>query len=250
MKGFGELKNIQIIILGLCIAAATIFSTVILSKGLMQIKKFTNEVISVTGSAEKKIVSDYIVWSSSFSRRDAQMTVAFEKLGEDLGKVKQYLLSKGIKENEIVVSQIGTSILYKKNEEGYNTNDIEGYSLNQSVEVRSYDVGKVSDVARQSTELIQQDIQFISQAPEFFYTKLSDLKVEMLAKATENAKTRAKSMAASTANKIGLMRSARMGIFQITPVNSYDVSWYGNNDTSSYEKKVTAVVTVDFAIGE
>jgi hypothetical protein len=55
-------------------------------------------------------------------------------------------------------------------------------------------------------------------------------------------------MANSTGNKIGLMRSAKMGTFQINPVNSYDVSWYGNNDTSSYEKKVTAVVNVSFAI--
>jgi hypothetical protein len=250
MGSLKELKNIQIIILGLCIAGATVFSTVILSKGLMQIKKFTNEVITVTGSAEKKIVSDYIVWRSSFSRRDPQMTIAFEKLGNDLAKVKKYLLSKGVKEDEIIASQISTSVLYKRSDKGYNTNEIEGYSLNQSLEVRSYDVGKVDDIARQSTELIHQNIQFISSAPEFFYTKLGELKVEMLAKATENAKTRAKSMAASTGNKIGLMRSAKMGIFQITPVNSYDVSWYGHNDTSSYEKKVTAVVNVDFAIGE
>lgn len=250
MRGFGELKNIQIIILGLCIAVATIFSTVVLSKGLMQIKKFTNEVITVTGSAEKKIVSDYIVWTSGFSRRDPKMTVAFEKLGEDLEKVKKYLLSKGIKEDEIIVSQVGTDVLYKKSEEGHNTNDIEGYLLSQSVEVRSYDVKKVDDVARQSTELINQDIQFISGTPEFFYTKLAELKVEMLAEATENAKERANSMASSTGNKIGLMHSAKMGIFQITPVNSYDVSWYGNNDTSSYEKKVTAVVNVDFAIAD
>ena len=178
------------------------------------------------------------------------MTIAFEKLGDDLEKVKKYRLSKGIREDEIIASQISTSVLYKKNEKGYDTNEIEGYILSQSLEVRSYDVVKVDDVARQSTELIHQDIQFISQAPEFFYTKLAELKVEMLAKATENAKTRAKSMAASTGNKIGLMRSAKMGIFQITPVNSYEVSWYGNNDTSSYEKKVTAVVNVDFAIGE
>ena len=250
MSSLSGLKNIQIIILGLCIAGATVFSSLVISKGMMQIKKFTNEVITVTGSAEKKIVSDYIVWNSAFSRRDIKMTDAFTKLGEDLKKVKEYLLSKGVKKDEIIVSQVSTTTLYKKNEEGHNTNDIEGYRLKQGIEVRSYDVKKVDDIARQSTELIHKNIQFISGVPEFFYTKLAELKVEMLAKATENAKTRAKSMASSTGNKIGLMRSAKMGIFQITPVNSYDVSWYGNNDTSSYEKKVTAVVNVDFAIGE
>ena len=250
MGSLRELKHIQIIILGLCIAGATIVSTVILSKGLMQIKKFTNEVITVTGSAEKEIVSDYIVWNSKFSRRDSKMTVAFEKLKEDLKKVKEYLLSKGVKDNEIIVSQISTTVLYKKNEKGHDTNEIEGYCLSQGIEVRSYDVKKIDDIARRSTELINQDIQFLSSAPKYFYTKLAELKVEMLAKATENAKKRAKSMAASTGNKIGLMRSAKMGIFQITSVSSYDVSWYGNNDTASLEKKVTAVVNVDFAIAE
>ncbi|MFH1767950.1 MAG: SIMPL domain-containing protein [Candidatus Omnitrophota bacterium] len=250
MGSFKELKNIQIIILGLCIAGATIASTVILSNGLMQIKKFSNEVIAVTGSAEKKIISDYIVWDSIFSRRDTKMTVAFDNLGKDLKMVKEYLLSKGVKEEEITISQISTSVLYKKNEEGHDTNDIEGYLLEQGVEVRSYNVKKVDDIARQSTELINQDIRFISRAPEYFYTKLAELKHEMLAVATKDAKARAEKMAASTGNKVGLMRSAKMGIFQITPVNSYDVSWYGNNDTSSYEKKVTAVVNVDFAIRE
>lgn len=248
MGNFKELKNIQIIILGLCLAAGTITSTIILSKGFMQIKKFTNEVISVTGSAEKKIVSDYSVWVAAFTRRDPQMTVAFKKLGDDLEKVKKYLLSKKIKEEEIIVSQIETKVLYKKSEKGYNTNDVEGYSLYQEIEIRSHDVKKVDNIARQATELINQGIQFISGAPKYFYTKLAELKIEMLSKATENAKERAKSMADSTNNKIGLMRSAKMGIFQITPVNSYDVSWYGNNDTSSYDKKVTAVVNATFAI--
>lgn len=248
MEGFGELKNIQIIILGLCVGLATIISTVILSKGLLQIRKFSNEVISVTGSAEKKIISDYSVWKSSFARRDPKMTEAFNALKNDLQEVKDYLISKGVKEDEIVVSQIGTTVLYKKNEKGTDTNQIEEYVLTQDIEVRSNDIKKVDDIARQSTELINKDIAFISGAPEYFYTKLAELKHEMLAQATEDAKERARRMAQATGNKIGLMRSAKMGIFQITPVNSYDVSWYGNNDTTSLEKKVTAVVNVDFAI--
>mgnify|MGYP001615802080 CR=1 FL=1 len=250
MKGLGELKNIQIIFLGVCIAVATIVSTVILSKGVIQIKRLTDQVIEVTGSAEKKIMSDYIVWTSEFSRRDVKMTTAFAQLGEDREKVRSYFLSKGIAEDQIIISQVDTKVIYKKNEKGADTNDIEGYLLTQRVEVRSYDVEKVDSIARQSTDLINQDIQFISGAPEYFYTKLAELKVEMLAKATENAKERAVSMANSTGNTIGLMRSARMGIFQITPVNSYDVSWYGNNETTSLEKKLTAVVDISFSIKE
>jgi len=248
MEGLKFLRSTQIIILGVCFVVATIVSTVILSKGLLQIKKFSSEVVSVTGSAEKKIVSDYIVWSAEFSRQEKDLKAGYKRLQDDLDKVKAYLTKKGVEEDELVVSQVGTRILYKKNEKGNDTNEVEGYRLSQGIEVKSYDVKKVEDISRQSTELIEQDIQLISNAPEYFYTKLAELKIEMLSSATEDAKKRAATMAQSTGNKIGAIRSAKMGTFQITPVNSYEVSWYGNNDTSSYEKKVMAVVNASFAI--
>lgn len=248
MEGLKFLRSTQIIILGICFVIATIVSTVILSKGLLQIKKFSSEVVSVTGSAEKKITSDYITWSAKFLRQEVELKAGYRKLQEDLNKVKSYLASKGIKNDELIVSQVDTEVLYKKNEKGNDTNQAEGYRLSQGIEVKSYDVKKVEDVSRQSTELIEQDIQLISNAPEYFYTKLAELKIEMLSSATEDAKKRAATMAQSTGNKIGAIRSAKMGTFQITPVNSYDVSWYGNNDTSSYEKKVMAVVNASFAI--
>lgn len=248
MEGLKVLRSTQIIVLGICFVIATVVSTVILSKGLLQIKKFSSEVVAVTGSAEKKIVSDYIVWNAQFSRQEAELKTGYARLQDDLKKVKAYLASKNIKDDELIVSQVNTEVLYKKNEKGNNTNEIEAYRLSQGIQVKSYDVKKVEDVSRQSTELIEQDIQLISNAPEYFYTKLAELKIEMLATATEDAKKRAITMAQSTGNKIGAIRSAKMGTFQITPVNSYDVSWYGENDTSSYEKKVMAVVSASFAI--
>lgn len=248
MDGIKVLRSTQIIILGICFVIATVVSTVILSKGLLQIKKFSSEVVSVTGSAEKKIASDYIVWGAEFSRQEADLKIGYKRLQDDLNKVKVYLTSKGIKDDELIVSQVNTQVLYKKNEKGNDTNQVEGYRLLQGIEVKSYDVKKIEDVSRQSTELIEQDIQLISNAPEYFYTKLAELKIEMLSSATEDAKKRAATMAQSTGNKIGAIRSAKMGTFQITPVNSYEVSWYGNNDTSSYEKKVMAVVNASFAI--
>ena len=248
MEGIKVLRNTQIIILGICFAFATILSTVIFSKGLMKIKQFSSEVIKVTGSAEKNILSDYMVWKGSFSRRELQMVDAFKKLKEDLQAVQGYLTSKGIKPEELIVSPVTTTVLYKKNEKGNDTNEIEGYRLSQEIEVRSNDVVKVTDISRASTELIEKGIEFISQSPEYFYTKLSELKLEMLAQATEDAKKRASRMASSTSNQIGIMRSARMGVFQITPANSFEVSDWGVNDTTSLEKKVTAVVNVEFAI--
>ena len=248
MEGGNFLKNSQIIVLGVCIAVATIVSSVILSGGFLKVMKFTSEKISVTGSATKEIKSDFIVWKGTFSRRDIALKTAYEALRSDLEKVKQYLASKAVDQNEIIISPVTTTTLYQKNEKGYDTNDIQGYRVSQEVEIRSKDVDKIAQVSRESTELIDQGIEFESPAPEYFYTKLDELKIEMLAKATENAKQRAESMVKATGNKIGFMRNARMGVFQITPVTSTDVSDWGMNDTTSLDKKVMAVVNATFAI--
>lgn len=248
MKTESPFKNSQILFLGISLAAGAVLSSVIVSRTMVEVKKMGQEVISVTGSAEQNIVSDYAVWRAEFWRRDAVLPAAFGAVREDLKKVREYLISRGIREGEIVASQTATSAFYRKNEKGSDTNEIEGYHVTQTIEVRTSDVEAVTRVSRESTELIDQGIQFSSQAPDYFYTKLAGLKVEMLAKASENAKLRAEKMAASTGNHIGFMKSARMGVFQITPVNSLEVSDWGVNDTSSLEKKVTAVVNVSFSI--
>ena len=248
MEGGNFLKNSQIIILGICIAAATIVSSMILSGGMLKVMKFTREQISVTGSATEEITSDYIIWKGNFSRRDTSLKAAYAGLKSDLEKIKSYLKAKGVAETDINISSVATTTVYKKNKEGNDTNDIQYYLLYQSVEIRSSDVGKITDVSREVTELIDQGIELESQAPEYFYMKLDELKIKMLARASENAKLRAENMVKAAGNKIGLMRSARMGVFQITPATSTDISDYGMNDTTSLDKKVMAVVTVSFAI--
>ncbi len=74
MEGGRLLRNSQIIILGICIAVATIVSSVILSGGFLKVMKFTREQINVTGSATKEIRSDYIVWIGSLCNFSQQWT--------------------------------------------------------------------------------------------------------------------------------------------------------------------------------
>ncbi len=248
MEGGRILRDSQIIILGVCIAVATIAASMIFSGGALKIMKFTREQINVTGSATKEIKSDYVIWNGSFSRREKDLKTAYKGLKEDLDKVRQYLSAKGVDPKEVIISQISTCSIYKKNDKGNDTNEIQWYSLNQSVEIRSGDVERVTAVSRESTELIEQGVEFFSGSPQYFYTKLDELKLEMLAKASENAKQRAENMVKATGNKIGFMRNAKMGVFQITPITSTDVSDWGINDTTSLDKKVMSVVTASFSI--
>ena len=131
---------------------------------------------------------------------------------------------------------------------GQETSEISGYSLRQQLEVRSNDVDKIAQIAREATELINQDILIESNAPQYYYTQLGDLKIEMLGESAKDAKTRAERIASSTGNSIGTVRSAKMGVLQITAADSTEVSDYGISDTSSIDKDITAVVNISFAV--
>jgi hypothetical protein len=207
-----------------------------------------DEAITVTGSARKRIKSDLVVWSAGVSTQSVQLADAYRQLSDSIPKIRKYLIEKGIPENQITVSAITTVTLHKKDEAGDELNEITGYSMSQQVEVTSNDVDRVAQIAREATELINQGILIQSNAPQFSYTKIGDMKIEMLAEAAKDAKVRAEKIAESTGNSIGAVRSAKMGVMQITPPDSTEVSDQGISDTASTEKDVTAVVNVSFAV--
>ena len=208
----------------------------------------SDDAITVTGSARKRIKSDLVVWNAGVSTQAAQLADAYKQIADHIPRIKKYLVDKGVPEGQITVSSISTTTLKRKTESGEETTEIVGYSLSQHVEVTSADIDKIAQIAREATELINQGILLESSAPNFYYTRIGDLKIEMLGEAARDAKTRADKIAESTGNGIGSIRSARMGVMQITAPNSTEVSDYGVNDTSSIDKDVTAVVNVSFAI--
>ena len=229
------------------IAVALVLSTVI--GGWFFVKgKRGDQIITVTGSAKKRITSDLVVWKSAISYQAPVLSDAYRSLSEAVPKVKAYLVSKGIPENQITVSAISSQTLHAKNSDGIDTSEINGYSLRQELSVRSTEVQKIAQIAREATELINQGILIESMAPEYLYTKLGDLKIEMLAEAAKDAKVRAEQIAQSTGSSIGSVRTARMGVLQITAADSNEVSDSGMNDSSSLEKDITAVVNIGFAV--
>ena len=207
-----------------------------------------DQTITVTGSARKRITSDLVIWRSSISYQAPTLSEAYRLLTEAVPRVKAYMVSKGIAENQITVSSISSQTLHGRNSDGIETSEITGYTLRQELSVRSTEVEKIGQIAREATELINQGILIESMAPEYLYTKLGDLKIEMLAEAAKDAKRRAEQIAQSTDSSIGTVRTARMGVLQITAADSTDVSDSGMNDTSSLEKDITAVVNIGFGV--
>jgi hypothetical protein len=231
----------------LLIAVALVVSAWILGSSAVRIANMRS-TISVTGSAKRQITSDMVVWRGAYSAQTPALKAGYAILQQSQAQVRAYLVAKGVPADQIVFSSITTQTFFARDAMRNETGEVTGYRLQQTVEVRSTDVEKIGAIARAATELINQGIQFESYPPEYLYTKLADLKVEMLARATSDARSRAAEMAKNSGSRIGKLRSARMGVFQITPAFSNAISDYGVNDTSSLLKDITAVVTLSFEV--
>ena len=123
------------------------------------------------------------------------------------------------------------------------------YELTQTVAIESKDVNKIEKISREITELLNQGVQFYSDSPRYYFTKLADLKIQMISKATEDARIRAEKIAEFSGGKLGKLESARMGIFQITGQNSKEsYSWGGTFNTSSREKTASITMKLTYKV--
>ena len=235
------------IIISIIVVIGIIVSSVVLGNGIAKIKGDQNKII-VTGSAKQQITSDLIVWTGRFAAKSPALQDAYVQLEADKAKVMDYLVNQGVPKDKIVFSSITTNTYYIVLPSGQYTSDVDYYELNQTVTISSEEIDKITNISRNVTELINEGVQFQSDAPQYMFTKIADMKVTMLAEATKDARKRAGMIAENAGNKLGKLRYADMGVIQITPLYSNDVSDYGMNDTYSLEKEITAIVHCEFEI--
>ncbi len=210
------------------------------------------EVIAVTGAADTNFVSDLCVWSGSFSRTSFNMQEAYDALKKDEAIVMDYIQKQGLSKKEITTSSINTEKLFNTtyDENGRQTGSVfNGYKLSESISIESGDLKKVDQISREITQLIQQGVELTSSSPNYYFTKLGDLKVGLLAKASEDGRKRAETIAQHAKAGLGNVKKATMGVFQITGQNeNEDFSYGGAFNTSNINKTATITVKMEFGV--
>src|SRR5205823_14963660 len=120
--------------------------------------------------------------------------------------------------------------------------------VGQRFAVSTHKIDIVEAASRQLGQLLERGIDVAAEPLAYVDTDLTQAKIAALEAATEDARRRADVLVHGLGGKIGPMRSSSLGVYQITPRDSTDVSDYGINDTSSRDKDVTAVVSATFAV--
>ncbi len=234
------MKNLYSI---LAICTAAIISVFILGNAFKYRTK-ASETITVTGLAEKEFTSDLIVWGGSYSRNAFTLKDAYALLKADEVAIRQYLNSKGISDSSIVFSSVTMMKNFenKYDERGNQTSSVfSGYSLTGNVRVESKEIDRVEKLSREITELLEKGIELNSNTPEYYYTQLNELKIDLLANASADAKTRAETIAKNSGTSLKGLTKASMGVFQITGKNVNELYSYGGTFNTSSKIKVASI---------
>lgn len=236
----------RLVLPAVIIAIAAVLSTFIISAAFRKIKS-DNQTINATGSAKKVIVSDLGIFRGTIMVEGNTASGAYQELQRQKPVIVNYLKSKGFQEEKINFQTINNYPNYYYNQNGQQTG-IRSYTASQTLDIQSADVELIKAISLDVSSLVQQGINFNVNPPEYYYTKIGDIKIEIQAEAAKDAMVRGQRIAEATGRKLGALKSARMGVIQITPENSNMISDYGINDVSSIRKEITAVVSAEFAI--
>jgi len=232
------------VFIGVCLViAAAIFSWAFYNS------RNQEDSLSVTGSAKQPITSDTVKWTGNFTRTvpTTDLKSGYEEMNQDLVIVKKFFKDQGVDEQDLGIAPVTMEQPYNPTNYG-DTESVKEYVLRQTIEIQSNDVQKITALSKSIQPLINQGVIFSTQSVEYYYSKLPDLRVQMLGEAVKDAQVRANEIAKNSGRGVGALKSAGVGVVQVLPVNSVEVSDYGAYDTSSIQKEVMVTVKAAFTL--
>ena len=203
-----------------------------------------NTNLRVVGYANKLFTSDLVKWNLTLMRTAPLngLENAYNKMAEDTQAFKNYLLEAGIEPKEIDIQPITSNPVYE------NFGSITSYNLTQNVLVLSDDLPKIENLSLNPEFFAKRGILLQRSALDYLYTKLPELKKQLLSEATTDAVARANEISSAAKVKLGKLRDARAGVFQITEPYSTEVSDYGIYNTGTKNKSISVTLTANFEL--
>jgi len=209
-----------IVILGFCI------------KGGIDNMAMNDRQVSVRGLSEREVAADLVIWPITYSVAGDNLQVLYDKVSNYNGTIIKFLTSNGIKDDEISVNPPSTydatSNRYRSDAFNYK------YAINCTVTVKSKQVDCVRKLLSRQSELLKEGIAFSNSYISYQFTGLNDIKPEMIAEATKNARIAANRFAADSESHLGKIKTASQGQFSIEDAD----------DSTPYIKKVRVVSTI------
>ena len=207
--------------------------------------RHARDTIVITGSAKVPISSNLVQWSLSVDGSAAEPVEAARRLRGESKSVFAFLRGAGIPASAIAAQVVQSATEVRRINKRLTRTT---YHVSQDFEVSTVEIDVVEAAASDLGQLLERGIAVSAEPLAYISTDLEESKLDALRAATAEARHRAEILVGGLGGKLGGMRASSLGVYQITPRNSSDVSDYGVNSTSTRLKDVRAVVSGTFAV--
>lgn len=213
---FGGKKMKDFKIIAVAVSISVIASAAIISLGFSRIAR-ADKTVSVRGLAEKEVDADLAVWPLTFTLGNNNLAELQRDILTKTEIVKNYLSDYGITESDFTVQ--APSITDNSMNPYMDRSKVNyTYIAETVILIRSSKVAEVKKAQGDSMKLMSDGIavsQDYKSKISFEFTKLNDVKPEMIAEATKNARTAAEQFARDSGSSVGKIKRASQGLFTI-----------------------------------
>lgn len=185
-----------------------------------------SRTVTVRGLCEREVSANKVTWPIVTKEVGNDLSTIYSKTEATNATILEFLRSNGISDDEIMVS---APDIYDAAAERYSSNDIRyRYTATNVIVVTSDQIEKVNGLIRDQSSLLRQGIAVLAgdyqYSVHYEYTGLNDIKPEMVAQATANAREAADKFADDSHSKLGKIKTASQGQFTIEDRDQYTPS--------------------------
>lgn len=192
--------------------------------------------VTVKGLAEREVPADKVTWSISTTEMGNDLPALYQRISQQAGKIKRFLVQNGLDENEITINAPSVDDLeantWSENRKNYR------YKIQTTVTVYTKKVEKVNEVIYKQGDLLEQGLVIESGYPNYELASFQELKPVMLEEAIKNAQKTADQFAEASNSDLGGILTAGQGQFEIDD----------RDQNTPYIKKIRVVTTVTYTL--
>ena len=217
------------------LAVGLIVGGYLLGDGLTRARE-ADRSVTVRGLAEKDVVADLATWTIAYSASANDMATAQASVDQDTAAIRAFFTELGFAEEALQPTGVNVS--------SYTQDGVPIFTVRQRMTLRTNDIERAQRAVRRQFDLVRRGVLLEEgSGMAYTFTKLNDVKPEMVAAATKDARRAAEQFAEDSDTSVGGIKQATQGYFEITGRDGEGGGW-GVADTPF--KRVRVVTTIDF----
>lgn len=218
-----------------------------LGDGFRRYKLAEQRSVTVRGVSERDVAADLATWSISFSHEGTELGAVQNSVDQQARVVRAFFQRAGFRPGDISDSDVSLSRNQPTDRDG-NPVGPEELTVRRSMQLRTGDVMKARAAYAAQAQLLRNGVELSGSSISYTFTRLNELKPEMIAEATRNARRSADQFARDSGASVGRIKTASQGYFSVGARDGEDCDDCGSSGGSTPFQKVRVVTTIDYDI--